>query len=71
LREELGQKHGSIDDVRCPYCGYEGEFGLIKNWRYRWWNAYFYECSQYNTCFACYVVPDVERKGFIAFLMQA
>jgi len=22
------------DMVKCPYCGYEGEFKLIKTWRY-------------------------------------
>ena len=25
--------------VRCPYCGFEGEFKLLKTWRYRWWNV--------------------------------
>jgi len=30
--------------VKCPYCGFEGEFKLIKTWRYKWWDVYFYEC---------------------------
>ena len=37
--------------VRCPYCGYEGEFKLLETWRYRWWDVYFYECLKCNGIF--------------------
>jgi len=30
--------------ARCPFCGYEGEFVLVKTWCYMWWNVYFYKC---------------------------
>jgi uncharacterized Zn finger protein len=37
-----------MDGVRCPYCGSEGGFKLLKTWKYSWWNVYLYECPKCN-----------------------
>jgi predicted RNA-binding Zn-ribbon protein involved in translation (DUF1610 family) len=34
-----------IGNIKYPYCGFEGEFKLLKTWRYRAWNVY-YECPR-------------------------
>ena len=31
-----------MDGVKCPYCGLESGFKLLKTWKYSWWNTYFY-----------------------------
>jgi hypothetical protein len=43
--------------VNCPYCGFEGEFKLLKIWKYRWWDVRFSECPKCNAYFASYVDP--------------
>jgi hypothetical protein len=53
------------DVVKCPYCGYEGEFKLIKTWRYRWWNVYFYARPKCSAHFASYVDSEDKRKSFV------
>jgi len=34
--------------IKCPYCGYEGEFQLLKTWKYSWWDVYLYQCPKCN-----------------------
>jgi hypothetical protein len=51
--------------VKCPYCGYEGEFNPLKTWRYRWWNVYFYKCLKYNARFRLQVDPAGRDKSFV------
>jgi len=29
--------------VKCPYCGYESEFKLIKNWHFRFYDVKMFE----------------------------
>jgi DNA-directed RNA polymerase subunit RPC12/RpoP len=50
--------------VKCPYCGYEGEFKLLKTWKYSWWNVYFYECPRCNGRFRWQVDPRGIKKSF-------
>jgi uncharacterized Zn finger protein len=50
---------------KCPHCGYEGEFKLLKTWKYRWWDVYFYECPECHGRFASYLDPDGKRKNFV------
>jgi DNA-directed RNA polymerase subunit RPC12/RpoP len=50
--------------VKCPYCGFEDAFKLLKTWRYRWWNVYFYECPKCEAHFASNVDPEGKRKSF-------
>jgi len=40
--------------VKCPYCGYEGEFKLIKNWRFRFYDVKRLECPKCNGVFNHY-----------------
>ena len=56
---------GAKKTVKCPYCGYEGEFRLLKTWRYSWWDVYFYECPKCSARFASYVDPEGKRKSFV------
>ena len=51
--------------VNCPYCGFEGEFGLLKIWRYRWWDSYLYECPRCGGRFRYHVDPAGKRKSFV------
>jgi len=51
--------------VRCPYCDFEGEFKLIKTWRYRWWDVYFYECSRCSGKFRYQADPSGKRKSYV------
>ena len=51
--------------VKCSYCRHGGEFKLLKTWKYRWWDVYFYECTMCSISFAPYVDPDGKRKGFV------
>ena len=51
--------------VKCPYCGYEGEFKLLKTWKYRWWNVYLYECPRCGGRFRYQVDPEGKRRSFI------
>jgi DNA-directed RNA polymerase subunit RPC12/RpoP len=50
--------------VRCPYCGFEGEFKLLKTWRYRLWEVNYYECTKCHSRFGFYVDPTKKRKSF-------
>jgi uncharacterized Zn finger protein len=51
--------------VKCPYCGFEGEFKLLKTWRYRWWNVYFYECPNCHGRFRHQVDPTGKCKSYV------
>ena len=50
--------------AKCPYCGYEGGFKLLKTWRYRWRDIYFYECMKRCTRLIPYVDPKDKRRSF-------
>jgi len=30
--------------VKCPYCGYEAKFRLLKSWRFRFYDVKMLEC---------------------------
>jgi len=51
--------------VKCPYCEYEGDFKLLKTWKYRWWSVYFYECPKCSGRFRYQVDSEGVRKSFI------
>ena len=50
---------------KCPYCSFEGEFKLLKTWRYRWWDVYFYECPKCGGRFRWQVDPEGRRKSYV------
>lgn len=31
--------------VKCPYCGFEGEFKTLKTWKFRFYDVEMFECS--------------------------
>jgi hypothetical protein len=47
--------------VKCPYCGYEGKFILIKNWRFRFYDVIMINCPKCNGVFNHYA--GVSAKG--------
>lgn len=51
--------------VKCLHCGYEGKFKLIRTWRYRWWDAYLYQCPNCGGRFRNYLNPTGKYKNFI------
>jgi len=53
--------------VRCPYCGFEEEFKLIKTWRFSVWNVYYYECPKCGGRFNHYigVTSAGERSEYV------
>jgi uncharacterized Zn finger protein len=51
--------------IKCHYCGYEGEFKLIKTWKYSWWSVYFYECLKCGGNFRYQVDPRSKYKSYI------
>lgn len=30
--------------VKCPYCGYEDEFKLLKSWKFRFYDVKMFSC---------------------------
>lgn len=51
--------------VKCPYCGFGGEHKLLKTWKYRWWDVYFYECPMCRGRFRLQVDPTGRRKSYV------
>ena len=51
--------------VKCPYCGYEDEHILLKTWKYKWWNVYYYQCPTCNGKFRYQVDPEGKRKSYV------
>jgi len=40
--------------VKCPYCGYEGEFRLLKTWKFRFYDIKMLECTSCKCVFNHY-----------------
>jgi len=53
--------------VKCPYCGYEGEFRVLKTWRFRFYNVSAMECPRCHGVFNYYqgVSPKGKRSEFV------
>ena len=53
--------------VKCPYCGYEGEFRVLKTWRFRFYNVSRMECLRCQGVFNYYqgVSPKGKRSEFV------
>jgi DNA-directed RNA polymerase subunit RPC12/RpoP len=51
--------------VRCPYCGYESEFKLLKTWRYRAWDVRYYECPRCGGRFRWQVDPTGRYRSYV------
>jgi len=58
----LGEVHTV---VKCPYCGYEGRFELLKTWRYSRWDVHYYECPRCAGRFGFYLEPSGRCRSFI------
>jgi len=54
-----------INNVKCPYCGFKGEFKLLRMWKYSWWDVCFYERLRCGVHFTSYVDPEGMRRGFV------
>ena len=47
--------------VKCPYCGYEGKFKLLKTWKFRFYEVKHLECPKCHGVFNHY--HGVGRTG--------
>ncbi len=41
--------------VKCPYCGYEGEFKLLKSWKFRFYDVKMLSCPHCGSIFNYYI----------------
>lgn len=51
--------------VRCPYCDYEGEFTLVKTWKFSYWIVYLYKCPSCGGMFRWQVDPEGRRRSYV------
>jgi hypothetical protein len=53
--------------TKCPYCGFEGGFKLLKTWKFKWYNVRYHECPRCNRKFRFYtgVSPRGKKSEFI------
>jgi uncharacterized C2H2 Zn-finger protein len=49
--------------VKCPYCGYEGEFKILKSWKFRFYEVKRLECPKCHGIFNHYygVTPKANK----------
>jgi len=47
-------KRGWRSMVKCPYCGFEGEFKSLKTWRFRFYDVEKLECPNCRGIFDHY-----------------
>jgi transposase-like protein len=55
------------DMVKCPYCGYEGEFKVLKTWRFRFYDVKRLQCPKCGGKFNYYygVSSQGKTSGFV------
>jgi uncharacterized Zn-finger protein len=53
--------------VKCPYCGYEGEFRVHKTWRFRFYEVERLECPGCHGVFNHYhgISPTGRKSEFV------
>jgi DNA-directed RNA polymerase subunit RPC12/RpoP len=54
-----------LTGLKCPHCGFEGEFKQLKMWKYSWWNVYLYQCPKCGRQFRYQVDPEGKRKSYV------
>jgi hypothetical protein len=40
--------------IKCPYCSYEGDFKLLKTWKFRFYDVKRLQCLRCNNVFNYY-----------------
>ncbi len=53
--------------VKCPYCGFDGEFRLLKSWRFGFYEVKRLECPRCHGVFNHYhgTSPTGKKKEFV------
>ena len=51
--------------VKCPYCGFEGEFKLLKTWRFGFYDVSMLKCPKYGDRFRWQVDPSGRYKSYV------
>jgi Arc/MetJ-type ribon-helix-helix transcriptional regulator len=51
--------------IKCPFCGYEGELTLIKNWRFNFYDVKMFECPKCKGRFNHYVHIKNKTTSFV------
>jgi len=55
------------DVVKCPHCGYEGEFKVHKSWSFRFYEVKRIECLKCHGIFNYYhgISPTGKKSEFV------
>jgi uncharacterized Zn finger protein len=56
--------------IKCPYCGYEGEFTLLKTWKYRWWDVKMVRCPRCGGVFNYYYGISPKNRQILEFTIK-
>ncbi|WP_048062970.1 hypothetical protein [Caldivirga maquilingensis] len=56
--------------VKCPYCGYEGNFRLIKQWRFRFYIVKELECPKCHGVFNHYYGVNTQSNKVSEFVIR-
>ena len=59
------KKNWSENMIECPHCGYKGEFVLLRTWRYRWWDVFYYQCPKCSGKFRYQEDPQNKHKSYV------
>jgi len=51
--------------VKCPYCSYEGEFKVLKQWKFRFYDVKYLQCPKCKGRFNHYIAMS-PRKGKVS-----
>ena len=56
-----------IGNIKCPYCGFEGEFKVLKTWKFRFYDVERLECPNCKGIFNHYygASPRGKKSEFI------
>jgi len=56
--------------VKCPYCGYEGEFKILKSWKFRFYEVKRLECPKCHGIFNHYYGVTPKGKKLSEFVIR-
>jgi uncharacterized C2H2 Zn-finger protein len=53
--------------IKCPYCSYEGNFKILKKWRFRFYDVNMMQCPRCDGVFNYYLGlrPGGEKSEFV------
>jgi DNA-directed RNA polymerase subunit M/transcription elongation factor TFIIS len=58
------------DVVKCPYCGYEGEFKVLKTWKFRFYDVKRLQCPKCGGRFNYYYGVSTRTGKVSEFIIR-